>query len=508
MSIAVVGWTGLIGQTLVLHLPHADLYNSSNVKELIGKSYDIVYFCGMPAEKWRINQNPKQDYENTHELMRILKTIYTDRFILISTVDVLDCSVCQDETGVQYATHPYGHHRRLMEEFVSENFPVYNIVRLPGLFGKGLKKNIIYDLIYDNQINNICLDSEFQWYNVENILKDIETCVKEDIQCAHLVSPSISVKRIIESFFPEKISSALGKVDVVYNLTTNTRSSGYWVDSSTIMSEMGSFIKQEICMKHLPVKLAVSNIVSSDSGIKDMIKILTHNRIKAIEIAPTKFAQWVNWSDDLIEELKSLKISFVSCQSILFNANIRNIFLDKENFIKHYEYVSSLCYKLGITNIVFGSPNARHLFDASENDAVLLFRHIGQIGKKYNIVCCLEPNAKEYGCSWLTTLHDAVEFIKKVSHSHVRVTYDIGNYLMEKDSFEWDSKTIQYLGHVQVSNEYLKPMHLLDSEKIAKYSMQLRNIIGLGYSKCVSMEMIKSSESDLIKSVNLFTNLF
>ena len=46
---------------------------------------------------------------------------------------------------------------------------------LPGVFSKNIKKNIIYDLIHNNNVSEINSDSIFQWYNLENLTKDIDT---------------------------------------------------------------------------------------------------------------------------------------------------------------------------------------------------------------------------------------------------------------------------------------------------------------------------------------------
>ena len=43
--------------------------------------------------------------------------------------------------------HPYGYNRFLLEEKIREEYPEVMIVRLPGLFGKNIKKNFIFDMI-------------------------------------------------------------------------------------------------------------------------------------------------------------------------------------------------------------------------------------------------------------------------------------------------------------------------------------------------------------------------
>ena len=89
--------------------------------------------------------------------------------------------------------------------------------------------------------------------------------------------------------------------------------------------------------------------------------------------------------------------------------------------LQHYEEVVKICNKLGITKIVFGSPKVRHLGNLPEEYAINLFRKIGIIGEQYNVVCCLEPNATKYGCTWLTNLADTVDFIYKVNHKYIKI---------------------------------------------------------------------------------------
>ena len=171
MTHAIIGWSGLIGQELVSQITeNVILYNSSNIQDISGKSFDTVYFCGLPAEKWRINQNPENDLQNLMNILSILPFMKCERFILISTIDVLDTTMGGNEDSLYYATHSYGKHRQMMEEWVQATQKSWNILRLPGLFGKGLKKNILYDLLFQNTIQNICLDSTFQWYNISNLL--------------------------------------------------------------------------------------------------------------------------------------------------------------------------------------------------------------------------------------------------------------------------------------------------------------------------------------------------
>ena len=66
-----------------------------------------------------------------------------------------------------------------LENFVKKNFKNYSVVRLPGVFGQGLKKNIIYDLINKNQLEKIYYNDRYQWYDLSLLKKNIEEIEKK-----------------------------------------------------------------------------------------------------------------------------------------------------------------------------------------------------------------------------------------------------------------------------------------------------------------------------------------
>jgi nucleoside-diphosphate-sugar epimerase len=76
--------------------------------------------------------------------LRTLKKFAQKKLVLISTADVYACPDAVDETTVidETALHPYGKNRYYLEKWVADNSGNYHIVRLPGLFGDNLKKNL------------------------------------------------------------------------------------------------------------------------------------------------------------------------------------------------------------------------------------------------------------------------------------------------------------------------------------------------------------------------------
>ncbi len=78
-----------------------------------------------------------------------IQRIAPGKLVLISTIDVFRTPKDVDERSPIHTDglHAYGYDRYQMELWVRERYPDALIVRLPALFGKGIKKNFLYDLI-------------------------------------------------------------------------------------------------------------------------------------------------------------------------------------------------------------------------------------------------------------------------------------------------------------------------------------------------------------------------
>jgi hypothetical protein len=474
---AIVGWTGLVGRELLTRLPGAELYNSTNIQSMAGRCFNRIYFAGMPAEKWKINGAPDADYERLCMYKDLLATVHCAHFYLISTVDVLDCSVPQDETGLVYASHPYGRHRRLLELYVAERFPgCHTIVRLPGLFGTGLKKNALYDLIYGNNICGICLDSEFQWYDIGDLYDDLESWRACGVVLIQPVSEPISMRSIVRRFFPHLEAVCAGTQAVSYKLT-----SAYNVcDAEQILSKMGQYIGFERGLQRTSPHLAISNIAWPESETRNVLALLERYRIRNVEVAYPR-----------------PMTGAVSMQSILYGTDIQ--LFDHESFFPHLRDVLERCVSLGVKRLVFGSPRQRTPpLDMTFAAQLDYFRCIGDLCQTYGVVFCLEPNASGYGCTWLTTSRDVFDFVRAVNHMYVRMNLDTGNYDMENDTTDVGPMFAGgWVGHIQISAPYLAPVHnVLD--------WGLHPIIAAAarhrYDGYISLEMKETSMYDIALS--------
>ncbi|GLI09887.1 hypothetical protein YDYSG_59200 [Paenibacillus tyrfis] len=220
MKSALIGYTGFVGTTLSNQTTFDDYYNSKNIAEIQNKHYKMVICAGAPAVKWKANQDPVQDLENINSLISHLKTIQADEFILISTVDVYKSPNNVDENTIINPDDldPYGKHRFFLEQFVREKFDNHFIIRLPGLFGRGLKKNFIYDMIHDNCLHLTHHKSIFQFYDMSRLWSDITFVKKQGFKVINFSTEPVSASEIVENCFNKNFNNVTDKAPVNYNM--------------------------------------------------------------------------------------------------------------------------------------------------------------------------------------------------------------------------------------------------------------------------------------------------
>lgn len=222
MANALIGFSGYVGSTLLKQASFESLYRSANICDIDNQSFDTVVCAGAPAQKWIANREPGADRQKIEKLITHLNTIHCKTFILISTVDVFSSSIGVDEgTPIdESGLHPYGLHRYLLEKFVQSHFPKYLIVRLPGLVGPGLRKNVIFDLLNDNSLHTIESRSIFQFYPMVNLWYDIQTALKAGLRLVHFTAEPISVANVSFNGFGKAFNQILPNVPIEYDMRT------------------------------------------------------------------------------------------------------------------------------------------------------------------------------------------------------------------------------------------------------------------------------------------------
>ncbi|HEX7964064.1 MAG TPA: NAD-dependent epimerase/dehydratase family protein [Candidatus Saccharimonadales bacterium] len=197
MADALIGYTGFVGGNLAAQHRFDDQYNSGNIADIEGKEYDLVVSAANRADMWRINQEGEADLAEINEYIEHIKKVKAKKFVLISTVGVYKSPNGADEdTPIDTdGLPPYGQNRYHLEQFVREHFDAL-IVRLPGLFGQGLKKNVIFDLLHDNMTDKIHSEGMYQYYNLANIWKDIQAALDNNLQLVNLAAEPVRTANI------------------------------------------------------------------------------------------------------------------------------------------------------------------------------------------------------------------------------------------------------------------------------------------------------------------------
>lgn len=250
MSKALIGYTGFVGGNINSQAFFNDKFNSKNIGDIDGKSYDLVVCSATRAEKWRINQEPEKDLDEIQSLIAHLKKVKTKKFVLISTVDVYKNPIDVDEDSALDLNnlHAYGRNRIYLENFCKENF-ITTIVRLPGLFGSGLKKNVIFDLLNGNNVDKIHPDGLFQYYNLDYIWKDIQKALDNNLKLINCATEPLKTSEIAESCFGVKIKNQPNEMQAgKYNMVTKNASlygcEGKYLYSGTeVMRDIADFVR-------------------------------------------------------------------------------------------------------------------------------------------------------------------------------------------------------------------------------------------------------------------------
>lgn len=251
MQSALLGHTGFVGGTLLRQHRFDDLYNSSNIEQLAGKSYDLVACAAAPGVKWKANKEPEQDLASIRRLMAPFETLKARKVVLISTVDVYPNPSAVDEgTAIDRAADgAYGRHRLLLEDFLRERFDTL-VVRLPGLFGVGLKKNVIFDILTNNRVDQIVPNAVFQFYDMQHLWAHVQMAQRAGLQLANFAVEPTSVHDVAWEGMGVRLPAAAQPNAPRYDMQTRHAavfggSGAYLADQRAVLAGIQDFVTKE-----------------------------------------------------------------------------------------------------------------------------------------------------------------------------------------------------------------------------------------------------------------------
>lgn len=145
----LIGHTGFVGGTLLRQTRFDACYNSANIATIDGQRFGTLVCAAAPGSMIEANRAPERDAAQIEALIARLDKVEAEHFVLISSIAVLADFAGGDDEGTTAFQQElaYGRHRRTLEAFVETRFSSHLIVRLPALFGPGLRKNFLFDLL-------------------------------------------------------------------------------------------------------------------------------------------------------------------------------------------------------------------------------------------------------------------------------------------------------------------------------------------------------------------------
>ena len=250
----LVGSTGFVGGNLLAAHPFDAAYHSTDVQNGFGRDNGLVVYAGVPAAMYLANADPAAALAVMAAARENLRRLAPKKVVLISSICVFADSRGKTEADepTPEGLAPYGANRLQLERWVREDWPDALIVRLPALYGKGLKKNFLYDLhtitpalLRPDKYRQLAEESElvrigyedahngfyklsgkadpaalrawfaaasfnalaftdsrsvYQFYDLARLWGDIRTALDADLRVLHLATPPLSAARVYEAF--------------------------------------------------------------------------------------------------------------------------------------------------------------------------------------------------------------------------------------------------------------------------------------------------------------------
>ncbi|HEY9874329.1 MAG TPA: sugar phosphate isomerase/epimerase family protein [Candidatus Obscuribacterales bacterium] len=263
------------------------------------------------------------------------------------------------------------------------------------------------------------------------------------------------------------------------------------------------------------MKIAISNIAWQISEEESVAKVMQQLNIKGVEIAPTKI-----WNNPLSAKdsdiydyrafWKSRGIQIVAMQSLLFGRPDLTIFQDSENRKETFEYLLGMVElgsKLGVKNLVFGSPKNRRVENLGQKEAeeiaTSFFYNIGQVAHKNGVMFCIEPNPSVYGCDFITTSKQALDLVEQVNSDGFGLHLDAAGMTLSEEDIDIAIKlSCKKLCHFHISEPQLE----IVGTGIVNHSLFAKELDNQKYEGWASIEMkAQSQDSNIINVTKALT---
>lgn len=247
------------------------------------------------------------------------------------------------------------------------------------------------------------------------------------------------------------------------------------------------------------MKLAISNIAWTNEEESQVASLLRDLGAKYIELAPTK--QWDDPTKATPEEIQryrefwqSYGIEIAAFQSMLFSRPDLKLFESEPNRNETSKYLKAfirLAGEMGARAVVFGSPKNRQRgamsFEEASSIAAPFFAELGRVAHGHDVEFCIEPNAEQYACDFVTTAQQGIELVEKVATPGFGLHLDTACMFLASDALAKSIKDAgQALKHFHISAPMLGDV---PGDAGINHEAAANALREIGYDGFVSIEM-------------------
>lgn len=247
------------------------------------------------------------------------------------------------------------------------------------------------------------------------------------------------------------------------------------------------------------MELAVSSIAWASEEEVAIAEKLRELGVTSVELAPTKI-----WDDptkaeteeiqQVVEWWKGYGIEIAAFQSMLFARPDLKLFESEKNradCLKYLQDFTVLAGRMGAKKMVFGSPKNRQRGDISYDDAFVIatefFTEIAKTAEANNVVFCLEPNAPQYNCDFVTNAKEGADLVRAVGRAGFGLHLDTACMALAEDDIPASIRAYgDLIQHFHISSPMLEQVEDRDDINHAGATNALKEV---GYDKLVSIEM-------------------
>jgi nucleoside-diphosphate-sugar epimerase len=243
MKTILIGATGFVGSNLQQQMQFDALLSSKNIGDFKGQNVDLALVAAGDARKWYANQNPEEDHAHIERVIADISAINIKRVLHFSTVDVY-ASKQGDEAAFagQVSADAYGGHRYLMEQALKERFTDVTTIRLPGLYGPGLKKNIIFDISQGRELNSFNPDSAFQWFDLLELKRIVDFVERTGLKEVNVCAEPLAVSELLEGLGRELSQVSVAAPLIRYDIRT-AHAAAFGADGDYLYSKAQSLAR-------------------------------------------------------------------------------------------------------------------------------------------------------------------------------------------------------------------------------------------------------------------------